>query len=160
MILNVLIEFWHGIHVEPDDQPASCPCHEHIRLGNITGAGLDDLDVNIGNIYVRKGLLDTAIGEYQKSIQSDPSCLEAHINLASAYGLKEDYDKTLYHLKKAIELDPHNPDVHYNLGVTYFSLGLFEDALAEYEKVLAVMPHDKDALHNRELIKSHFYRGK
>ena len=107
---------------------------------------------------MRKGMFDNAIAEYQKTIQSNPSILEAHINVASAYGLREDYEKTLYHLKKAREIDPHNPDIHYNLGVTYFALGLFDDALAEYEKVLAVRPDDREARNNLELVKTKLYK--
>lgn len=42
----------------------------------------------VGDLYLRKGMYDEAIEEYQKAIESDPNCAIAHFNLSIVYGKK------------------------------------------------------------------------
>ncbi len=57
----------------------------------------------IGDLYLRKGMYDDAIGEYQKAIASDPNSAISYFNLSLAYdkkGLKREAEEAYATYKK------------------------------------------------------------
>ncbi|MGQ3684673.1 MAG: tetratricopeptide repeat protein [Candidatus Loosdrechtia sp.] len=62
-----------------------------------------DLYNEIGDLYLRKGMYDEAIREYQKAIEADPDCALAYFNLSIVYGKKgmsEEADREFEKYKK------------------------------------------------------------
>lgn len=73
---------------------------------------------NLGATYMRKGMLDNAIAEWEGAAAVRPDLIDTHIFLSKAYRskgmLKEserEYKKAIWFMKRAIEIDPGNKEL-------------------------------------------------
>jgi Flp pilus assembly protein TadD len=102
----------------------------------------------MGNLYLSKGELSKAIGEFEKALSLRPDFPEARNNLAMAYAADRQYDRALAELQKLIELDPDTPSTYYNIAVLYALQNKVTDSLAWLKKAVAI------GYNNWELIKT------
>jgi tetratricopeptide (TPR) repeat protein len=101
--------------------------------------------VNRGTAYLKKGLRDQAIADFEKAIGIDPEAPVAYGQLGIAYYDMGRYDLALADLSKAIELS--GPGVHsmdyLRRGVAYEASGERDKAMADYRKALELNPDDQ-----------------
>jgi len=71
---------------------------------------------NLGSALFQKGRVDEAITYYQKALQINPDCSEAHNNLGEALCQKGKVDEAIVHFQKALENQPDNAEAHNNLA--------------------------------------------
>jgi len=101
--------------------------------------------VSRGTAYLKKGLRDQAIADFEKAIGIDPEAPAAYGSLGVAYYDMHRYDLALADLTKAIELS--GPDVHsmdyLRRAVAYEASGERDKAIADYRKALELDPDDQ-----------------
>ena len=100
-----------------------------------------------GTAYLKKGLRDQAIADYQKAIGIDPEAPVAHGMLGVAYYDMGRYDLALAELTRAIELsgpNAHSMD-YLRRAVAYEASGDRDKALADYRTALQLNPDDEDS---------------
>ncbi len=74
----------------------------------------------IGGLYLRAELADSARSAFQRAIGHDPKLTAAHLGLGRVYlELKDDPKGALPHLEAAVEADSTNAEAHYVLARAY-----------------------------------------
>jgi tetratricopeptide (TPR) repeat protein len=104
-----------------------------------------DAHGNLGIIMARRGMLDEAIDQFDKSLTLNPNYLEAHINMGRALLEKGMLDAATEHYRMAVKLDPEDPRSRFDLGNVLFDRGMREEAIEQFEKSLEVSPGSLDA---------------
>ena len=121
---------------------------------------------NLGVCYLKKGLLDDAIPEFDKVIGinavlkgghfgeafSPRNEVGAHANLGNIYNVKGMLGEAVSHYKEAIAISKDDASVRFNLAITYKRLGMLKEAKAEFEEVLRIDPSDEGARQNLSII--------
>ncbi|MCI0412503.1 tetratricopeptide repeat protein [bacterium] len=96
----------------------------------------------LGWTYSFQGLLDEAIDECKKAIETDPDFGNPYNDIGVYLIEKEMYEDAIPWLKKAIQAKRyesyHYP--HYNLGRVYLQQGMLKWAQQEFEKALVIAP--------------------
>jgi len=101
---------------------------------------LADAHCFIGDVYVKKDLLDNALSEYKKAIAIQPNALTAHIGLGDIYGKRGRLEEAMAEYKKVIAIKPDSAPAHAGLGDIYFKKSKIDEALAEYKEALSANP--------------------
>ncbi|MBM4348998.1 MAG: tetratricopeptide repeat protein [Deltaproteobacteria bacterium] len=73
--------------------------------------------LNLGVAYEKKGLLDSAIKEYELAAKKLPI---AYLYLGNTHFLKNEFGEAETYYKKMIKKDPRNADAHNNLAWLYY----------------------------------------
>jgi tetratricopeptide (TPR) repeat protein len=95
----------------------------------------------MGLIFLRKGMIDEAVAEFEHAIEKSPELVEAYNNLGIAYIQRGNYSEAVTLLKKGRELEPQFADLRNNLGLAYVRLKMFTEALEEYQSALKINPN-------------------
>ncbi|MBI5677879.1 MAG: tetratricopeptide repeat protein, partial [Planctomycetes bacterium] len=90
--------------------------------------------------YAKRGLLNEAIAEFQKSIETDNAQPNSHFNLGLAYEKLGKPTDAIHEYNTVIQLDPNNFNVRYALGTLYHGLGLIDKAVDEFQKIIMLYP--------------------
>jgi Tfp pilus assembly protein PilF len=88
--------------------------------------------VNRGIAYMEKGQHDLAIRDFSKTIEIDPSYIEAYLNRGITYLVQGQYDLAIRDYTRALEIDPRNANTYVHRCLAYSSLGLDEQAIKDY----------------------------
>ena len=101
---------------------------------------------NIGKEYLKKGLVDKAIDEFNiaitKASEVKYNYPTAHYNLGYAYAEKGLYDNSIREYKSALNIEPKNSDTHNNLGIILFKNGHVTAAIEELNNAITLNPND------------------
>jgi tetratricopeptide (TPR) repeat protein len=141
---------------------------EKIRAALKSNPDDPQLNYDLGNLYLGKGELNAAIGQFQKAISIRPNFPAALNNLAMAHTFGRQYDQALQVFLQLIALQPDNPASYYNVAVLYALGNNVTESLLWLRKAIAkgydnwnLIKTDKD-LENirssegyRELVKGH-----
>jgi len=95
----------------------------------------------LGQIYLRKGMWDEALEQYQLLLKMG---INVYSQLGYLYAQKKDYDRALNMLQEAVRIEPGSPEVHRNLGILYFFRGEKERAIGEIRKAIEVDPANQE----------------
>jgi len=105
----------------------------------------------LGNEHYEKGDFDSAIANYDKAIDLDPTYEKAYYNRGLAYACKEDYDRAISDINRVIELKPDFAEAYYILGLAYEYKNMPDNAIEAYNRALKLNPGFKDAQNRLEL---------
>jgi len=94
----------------------------------------------MGLVFLRKGLVDEAIGEFLIAIEKDPDMMEAYSNLGMAQLQKGLMEEAVATLKKGCEIAPQFADMRNYLGTAYTRARRYNDALEAYQSALRINP--------------------
>jgi predicted CXXCH cytochrome family protein len=96
--------------------------------------------INMGNLALRQGDIDSAIAAYQKVLAMDARFVAAYINLADIYRQqgKEAEGEAL--LRKGLNLLPDAADLHHALGLLMVRKHEVDVALKEFETAVKQAP--------------------
>jgi tetratricopeptide (TPR) repeat protein len=103
---------------------------------------------NLGLALADEGLLDEAIGEYQKAIEINPSSVAARSNLGVALASKGSFDAAIREYKAALAIDPDDIDLYNNLGVALARSGAMDEAIEHFRHALTLDPYYAKAYNN------------
>ncbi len=101
----------------------------------------------LGLAFNQKGKLDEAITCFQKAVQLNPDCADAHSNLGLVLLPKGRVDEAISHCQTALRHRPDYKETHINLGNAFVQKGRVNDAIAQYQEALRISPDYADA-HN------------
>ena len=113
--------------------------------------GNDMAHTNMGDLFLRRGELDSAISHFEKALEIRSSHALANYNLGGAFiennlataftrkGLLED---AIDHYEKAAKMRPDYGDVYLNLGSIRFQQGRTDEAIALWQKAATTQPDD------------------
>ena len=104
------------------------------------------VDVRILNIlgmaYMRKGLINDAIFEFNKIIDINSDFIPAFLNLADINIAvnKPDIAALLY--KSALKVNPDAVEARFGLGNAYALMGKYSDSVTEFESIIKKYPNN------------------
>jgi tetratricopeptide (TPR) repeat protein len=107
--------------------------------------------VNIGIIYSGLGLPDSAVYNYRKALEHNPTSLAILSNMGSIYFNNQEFDSAAYYFNELLKLDiqPENrADILYNTSLAMDALGDIDSAIALLEVLITLQPESSDALYN------------
>ena len=86
---------------------------------------------------------DAAIKDFEKALELDPNCKEAHIESCLSFLLLGLPDRALEHAETSLKLAPDDARAFFCLGQCYMSLQRFQDAVSPLSQALTMDP-EKD----------------
>ena len=92
-----------------------------------------------------EGTWEEAIGEFTRTIELDPSYIEAWYNRGLLYEKLGDLEKACNDFKQVVSRVPTFHAARHNLGVLYIKQQQWEDAEQVFEGILEVEPWEPDA---------------
>ena len=103
---------------------------------------------NLANLFLRRGMVDAAIGHYEQAIADRPNLAEAHYGLGMAYYAQEETAEALHSLTRALALRPDFAKAHINIGVLLEQQGRAQEALEHFRHAVVAAPDDERAANN------------
>jgi protein O-mannosyl-transferase len=103
---------------------------------------------NLGDVLLKKGLVDEAIVHCQKAVEIRPNYQLGHNSLGVALLQKGQVDEAIAHFQTVLEINPNQSThrnvsdalAHLNLGNILLKKGRADEAIAHYEKALEITP--------------------
>ncbi len=96
--------------------------------------------LNLGNIYLYQGNLNSALDQYKRAVRLDPEYAAAHFNLGNVLDmLNQKADAELSYLE-AIRHKPDFADAYVGLGNVQSDTGRKDAAIISYRKALELVP--------------------
>lgn len=108
--------------------------------------------LQLGDYYMKKQQIATAIRHYLKALEMDSLLLPVYSNLATAYNLNQENDKALSILDQAIKLDRKNGQYDYLKGILLYEMKRNEEALVSLNQSINKSPYLVKSYHNLALI--------
>jgi Flp pilus assembly protein TadD len=105
----------------------------------------------LGNFFLRRGELDSAISHFEKALEIRSRTAAAHYNLGgalientlgAALVRKGRLSEAIGHYEKAMKLRPDYGDPYLNLGIVLFQQKRTDEAIAQWQKAVATQPND------------------
>jgi serine/threonine protein kinase len=113
------------------------------------GGGYSFFHTILGNVFLEKGELESAINEYEEAIQVPavfPSQKSyAYAGMARSLREKGDLREALKYYHQAVELKPNDPGILAGLGMAYAEEGDYSRAVPVLKKALGKSPDNEIA---------------
>jgi tetratricopeptide (TPR) repeat protein len=110
-----------------------------------------ELQSDIGNELLQKGLVDEAIVQFQQALELAPAEWIIHNDYGNALLRKGRVDEAIVQFQKALDSgveDAYAPTIHYNLGNALRQKKLLSEAVAQYREALKRAPRLVTAQNN------------
>jgi hypothetical protein len=95
---------------------------------------------NLGSVYVDRGWLGAALGEYDQAVRLAPNDALARFNLGNLYLQLGQPNAAIGEFKELLRIAPRSPATRTRLAGLYRAKGLLDDAEREAETALAANP--------------------
>lgn len=102
----------------------------------------------MGMLFLRRGLIEEAIAEFEQAIAINPELVESYKNLGLAHLQKQDFDEAVKILRKAVEYESQYADLRNHLGAALIKAGRYDEALTEFEAALGINANYLEAMLN------------
>jgi tetratricopeptide (TPR) repeat protein len=107
-----------------------------------------------GSWYSRRGDHTSALADYDRAIELEPTNAMAYSNRASVYSQLQDMEKALANYELAIQNNPGYANSYTNRAFAYYKLGRYEDGVADCNRALALRPDHPYTYSNRGLCRA------
>ena len=104
--------------------------------------------INLGNAYIRRGVLDKAEREFFLALEVNDLDARAYSGLGVVYFQKGLLDEAIKIYQFIITGKPDFAPGHNNLGVVYMEKGLIDEAIKEFKITIRLDPNFPDAYAN------------
>ena len=91
----------------------------------------------LGQRYLRRGQLETALDKLKKALNFDPDYVPAHTVIAVLYERIGKLGLAEQHYRRAVELDPDKGDTNNNLGQFLCKIGKVDESLKYFSRAVA-----------------------
>jgi tetratricopeptide (TPR) repeat protein len=102
-----------------------------------------------GEVFRKRGDLNTAFIEYSAAIKLNPYHTDAYIYRGVIYLKKGEYNRAITDFTQALRLDPNNANSHIYMGVVYFEKEEYGCAIDYFTQALRLDPNYVLAYYNR-----------
>ncbi len=96
--------------------------------------------LNSGDQLKKDRKLNSAIEQYQRSLQLNPNLVPTLKRLAGIYEEKKEWEQAFNCRQKIAQLQPDNPKAQASLAEVMSSQGKVDEAIATYQKALELQP--------------------
>jgi len=103
-----------------------------------------DTCLKLANVYMKSGMLDNALKEYEKALEIQPDNARVQAALGDYYQEKGETDKAEKAYKRAIEIRPQYVKAHESLARTYEKKGEGEKATEAIKKAVKISPKNSE----------------
>ena len=119
----------------------------------IKGPGVFATNYNLGDLYLQKGLVPSALQHFLISSQIEPEIPESFAKIGEIYLLQKQFLLADSYFRRAVELNPRFSQVFKNLGVlNFYHLNKPKQGLAYFSRSLTLDPNQPEAQKIRELL--------
>jgi tetratricopeptide (TPR) repeat protein len=94
----------------------------------------------MGLLFMRKGLLEEAIIEFEHAIEKNPEMVESYSNLGLSLAQKGNLSEAIAIISKATDMEPNYADLRNNLGIVLGKAKRYEEALQQFHTSLKINP--------------------
>ncbi len=94
----------------------------------------------MGLLFMRKGLMDEAVVEFEQAVEKNPELVESYSNLGIAFSQKGNLPNAIDILRKAVDMEPNYADLRNNLGIVLGKAKKYEEALVQFQTALKINP--------------------
>ncbi len=94
----------------------------------------------MGLLFMRKGLMEEAIIEFEQAIEKNPEMVESYSNLGMALAQKGNLKESIEIISKAVDMEPNYADLRNNLGLVLGKGKKYNEALLQFEAALKINP--------------------
>lgn len=101
--------------------------------------------VNLGNAFVRRGMLEPAEREFKAALEISERDTRAINGLTVIYVKQKNYDEAIRLFEILATDKPKEAPFHSNLGVVYMEKGLLDEAIKRFNTAIKVDPAFSDA---------------
>lgn len=95
-----------------------------------------DFYIKEGNQLKEQNKLAQAIKKYDRALQLDPHCVQAHHQLAEIYENLKEFDKAICCYRNIVQKEPNNSQAYAKLARLMMWQGDFQEAIVTYQKAL------------------------
>ena len=95
------------------------------------------------------GNVDSALADYDKSIQLNPRWGIVYYSRGMAYAARRDHDRAIADFDRVIKLSPRQADIYVRRGDAYSGKGDHVHAIADYSEAIRLKPDLIPAFKNR-----------
>lgn len=127
-------------------------CNRSLRLDNKSKSAVMAYRLR-GKANQSNGDLESAIADFDRAVQLDPSDCESFITRGLAKRVKGDLTGAILDLDSAIGLDPKNAAVYHLRGSAKKEKGHLDDAIADCNQAIALDPQSAPSYFTRGLAK-------
>lgn len=92
--------------------------------------------IALGNIYLDRKEIDTALDNFLISIEKTPKYKEAYNNAAGIYMLDEQYEQALSIVQQGLEVIPEDPELTFKKAQIYFVNNEYKEAINLFQSLL------------------------
>ena len=155
---SAYIEFLRGLNSQDKADEAKTRKEQHEHYENAVRHYTEALKLkpdfaeaynNRGNVYNKKGELDTAIQDYDAAIALNREYAEAYNNRGNAYYHKGELDTAIQDYNAAIALNREYAEAYNNRGAAYYHKGELDTAIQDYTKAINLNPKLVETYNNR-----------
>ncbi|MCZ6775684.1 MAG: glycosyltransferase family 39 protein [Ignavibacteria bacterium] len=100
---------------------------------------------NIGNVYLARGNIKSALAEYDIGYSLNPRQAISHFSRGTAFVSIQDWESALKACERAIEINPRFAPAYLNKGLTLYYMQRFPEAL-EYMERYTELERDRSKL--------------
>jgi len=97
--------------------------------------------LNAGNRLLKKGMIQSAMLQYQKAVQEEPELFEAHLRLGDIYLKLKKAQEATVEFTQAIKLQARASEAHAGLGDALFLQGQLQKSMEALQVALKINPH-------------------
>ena len=105
--------------------------------------------INLGNVYLGEGDLQTALRCYTQAIQVAPHEATAYNNRGRVLSDLKQFDRALDDYTQALEIDPGHTRTLHNRGNVYMEMQDWQKAVADHSRLLQLDPKAADSYFGR-----------
>lgn len=103
---------------------------------------------SLATMCFTRGMLDRAVEAYQRTIELNPTSIEARLSLAICLLRKQAPDEALRELGACLEIDANSPEVHHQLGNAYAMQSNWHKAIDSFKRALRLRPDMAEVCNN------------
>jgi tetratricopeptide (TPR) repeat protein len=111
--------------------------------------------LQLANLKHDSGLFESAILNYKKYLEKNPSDADARVDMGVCYFSIKNYNEAIAEMKKAIEYSPKHQLAYINLGIVTMSAGNLDEAKKLWQNAVDLDPNSDNGKKAKELLESH-----
>lgn len=109
---------------------------------------------NRGVAYEKYCSYESAIADFSKALEIDPSYTDAYMRRGNIFVSRGLYDAALNDFNKAIEVDPCLAEAYHRRGMVYYRLREYEYAIIDFSSAININRIYEEAYYNRGIVYS------